>query len=392
MMQVLIGPNASGKTTFLDVPELVKDIVSDGIDAAVTKRGGSLVDLTHYENANDIEIGIELRLPDELIIQSGGARLDTARYEIKIGIRGEDQIIINENLWIKPQSVKMKRYGLFPIEMSENNDVIHPRSQKGRAPKGWVKIIGKTESGNDYFKSERTGWNSQFRFGNKKSAISNVPEDYEKFPIAIWVRNYFTLGIQTIMLDSKAMRKSSPRIGAREFLPDGSNLPRVLSDFKKNKLYSRWLKHIRSFLGDIVDIDVVSRPEDNSQYLSVIYSTGEVPAWLVSDGTLRLIALTMLPYLDNQNRTYLIEEPENGIHPKAMEAVFQSLSSSKSSQVFIASHSPVILSMAEPVDLLCFAKTISGYTDVISGSDHPQLRDWKGRVSLDVLFASGVLG
>jgi len=35
--QVLVGPNASGKTTFLDVPAFLGDLVSEGLNAAVGK-------------------------------------------------------------------------------------------------------------------------------------------------------------------------------------------------------------------------------------------------------------------------------------------------------------------------------------------------------------------
>ena len=35
---VLVGPNASGKTTFLDVVAFLQDLVSDGLDAALENR------------------------------------------------------------------------------------------------------------------------------------------------------------------------------------------------------------------------------------------------------------------------------------------------------------------------------------------------------------------
>ena len=35
---VLVGPNASGKTTFLDVVAFLGRLVSDGLDAAVNER------------------------------------------------------------------------------------------------------------------------------------------------------------------------------------------------------------------------------------------------------------------------------------------------------------------------------------------------------------------
>ena len=35
---VLVGPNASGKTTFLDVIGFLQDVVSEGLDVALSER------------------------------------------------------------------------------------------------------------------------------------------------------------------------------------------------------------------------------------------------------------------------------------------------------------------------------------------------------------------
>jgi predicted ATPase len=85
--------------------------------------------------------------------------------------------------------------------------------------------------------------------------------------------------------------------------------------------------------------------------------TGQkVPAWLVSDGTLRLLALTIPAYLHELEGTFLIEEPENGIHPRAIETVLQYLSSVDRSQVLVGTHGPVALNILEPKELLGFVK------------------------------------
>ena len=117
-----------------------------------------------------------------------------------------------------------------------------------------------------------------------------------------------------------------------------------------------------------------------------------MPAWLLSDGTLRLLALTLIAYLPNSGRVFLIEEPENGIHPKAIEAVYQSLSSVYDGQVFLATHSPLLLGLAQPEQLLVFGKTTSGATAIVRGSEHPLLQNWRSDMSLGTLFASGVFG
>ena len=52
----------------------------------------------------------------------------------------------------------------------------------------------------------------------------------------------------------------------------------------------------------------------------------------------------------------------------------------------------MILSLVEPQQLLCFAKTPDGATDIVQGSEHPALMEWRGETNLSVLFAAGVLG
>ncbi len=118
----------------------------------------------------------------------------------------------------------------------------------------------------------------------------------------------------------------------------------------------------------------------------------EVPSWTTSDGTLRLMALTLLAYLPERDVVYLVEEPENGIHPRAVETMYQSLSNVYDSQVLLATHSPLILGLVEAEQLLCFSKDQDGATQIVRGPDHPNLKGWKGETHLATLFAAGVLG
>lgn len=201
-------------------------------------------------------------------------------------------------------------------------------------------------------------------------------------------------GIQSLVLNSMSMRRPSPPGQPKTFRPDGSNLPWAIEFFNKEypENFERWLAHIRTAFSDIETIETVVRPEDRHRYLQVVYKTGlKIPSWVLSDGTLRLLALTLVAYLD-QPAIYLIEEPENGIHPQAVETVFQALSSAYEAQILCATYSPVILSLAEPEQVLCFARTEDGATDIVRGSDHPNLKDWQRGTDLGTLFATGVLG
>lgn len=96
---------------------------------------------------------------------------------------------------------------------------------------------------------------------------------------------------------------------------------------------------------------------------------------MVSDGTLRFLALSLPAFLPGYDKTYLIEEPENGIHPEAVEHLYAFLRSAVESQVLVTTHSPVILETAEPDRLLCFSKNREGASQIVSGEQHSALRN-----------------
>ena len=242
------------------------------------------------------------------------------------------------------------------------------------------------------------GYSPSFRQSAKKSALGNLPADQTSFPVSTWLKTCLTDGIQQFVLNSRLIRKASPPGQGKNFKADGSNLPWViqhLEDTDPNRMQN-WIRHLRTALPDLIGIRTIERDDDKHRYMMLKYESGiEIPSWLASDGTLRLMALTLPAYLPEFQGVYLIEEPENGIHPRAAEAVFQSLSSVYSAQVLLATHSPVFLSLIKPKDsgkVLCFAKVMDGSTDIVSGDRHPHLQAWQGEPNFSLLFAGGVLG
>lgn len=398
---VLVGPNASGKSTFLDVLGLIRDFLTLGVDNTILSREGQsgrasrVEELFFNQKGRRFEVAVELSVPDSL---KNKIRNDqrVVRYEIALGkLEQSDELtIIEESLWLCPKGRTRQAESpltLFPIEL-RRPDTIMTR----RANKGWKKIISKTKRGNDHFYSERGNWTSSFRIGSRRAALANLPEDHHRFPLALWTRNLLMEGIHVLALNTAAMRRPSSPSTSRSFRVDGSNLPLVLREFRRNHPteFDDWLKHIRTVLPDIETVQIVERSEDRNLYLAIRYSHLEnlVPSWLLSDGTLRLLALTLLAYLPHNGEVYAIEEAENGIHPRAVEGVFDSLSSVYDGQIFIATHSPLIVGLATPEQILCFEKNPSGATSIVLGSEHPKLKDWRGNVDIGTLYAAGVLG
>lgn len=402
--QILIGPNASGKTTFLDVVAFLSDLLSTSLDEAITARSTDIRDLFFFRQGERFQLGIELEVPEE---RTARLRLEKpyrfVRYEISIGIDeqlGEYHIFDEQVVLLKNNSCddpKNQQRDLFPSPVTPPKTIMHGRNVGSNKKRTLRKVYG----GNDNFYSEieakkgKGGWAPSIKLGPKKSALANMPEDETRFPVSTWLRETLIDGTQKLMLNSLALRQSSRPGQGKLFKPDGSNLPWVIQELRDNDMdrYRQWIEQLKTALPDIQDIVTVELPDTKHRFLQVVYSGGlKVPAWTASDGTLRMLALTLPAYLADFEGIYLIEEPENGIHPMAMEAVYQALRSVYNAQILLATHSPVILGCAEAGEVLCFKKDRDGATDVVSGTDHPALRSWQGGLNLSDLYASGVLG
>lgn len=394
--RALVGPNGSGKTTFLDVVAFLGDLMRNRGDVRKTvfDRSFNYQKLLWLEHGSDFQLAVEAQIPDDVraSMAEEKQRFCHVRYQIQIGLGESSQQVglDHETLWLfegghNPPQPRLE----FPRPPALPESLLATSSQKRKA------AITKKVGGNDnYYTEGKKSYMPSFRLGRGKSALANVPADVDSFPVSTWFQRLLEEGVQTFALNGLAIRQPSPPGVGMKFLPDGSNLPWVVDSLKKSpSAFQRWVEHVRTAIGDIADVETIEREEDRHRYLVLTYSNGaRVPSWLVSDGTLRLLALTIPAYLPDLTGTFLIEEPENGIHPRAIETVLQSLSSMYSSQVLVATHSAIALNMVEPSDVLCFGKDGSGATDIVSGDKHPALKDWKrGEPDLGVMFASGIL-
>ena len=395
---ILVGPNASGKTTFLDVIGFLRDLVATGLDAAMESRTPDPQQLLFQGRGKSFELSVEAQIPEELRERTFRPALDRIRYQVAIGpdaAQGAFEFKAETILLHKAAALKPQQRAIFPMPPPAPATLqagIHGSKNKV--------VLNKMPGGNDNFYSETYkrsggGWVPAIRLGPRRSGLGNLPEDETNFPVATWFREYLTDGVQQFFLNSRELRRPSPPTRISGFLPDGSNLPWVVDRLRKEspERYQNWVAHLRTALPDLEDIATFERPEDRHCYMLYQYAGGmTVPSWLVSDGTLRLTGLTLPAYLTGYQGIYLIEEPENGIHPSAVATAYASLSAMYHSQALLATHSPVVLNNAHADDVLCFAKSADGATDIVLGSEHPMLRDWQGQVDLGTLFAAGVLG
>ena len=398
---VLIGPNASGKSTLFDAIAFLGDLVRDGLERAVGNRTSNFQDLVWGRPERDMgfELAIELEVPAALranLPPKKGFRV--FRYEVAIKEDREGVRIESERGLLMPsrEQPPVSQRTLFPHPPTPPETILIGGGRPGRRT-----VLSKSAAGTDSFHDETAtkpgkGWVTNIAFGPRRSTLGNLPESPTKFPMATFVKRKLETGVKPVFLDSIAMRRASPpEYGTNGFADDGSNLPWVIKRLQQQHTadYSEWLDHVQTVLPDLRDIRVIDRPEDRHAYLLLRYDTGvDVPSWMASDGTMRLLALTLLAYLPGNREIYLLEEPENGVHPLALEGIRDSLVSAYEAQILVTTHSTALLGLVDPWEVLCFEKNADGATDIVRGSEHPVLADWQGTVNMNVLFARGVVG
>ena len=189
------------------------------------------------------------------------------------------------------------------------------------------------------------------------------------------------------------LRKPSRPGLPKQLMASGENIPWLALRLQQSmpERFSEWVEHVQTALPQIVSVEVKEREEDHHAYFRVTYEGGfVVTSTGLSEGTLRILALTLIPYADEIPELLIVEQPEDGIHPQAIEAVMQSLCSLYDGQVWVSTHSPIVLADRRLDELLLTRLERDGSVTVMPGSKHPRLAKWKGALDLGTLFATGV--
>ena len=384
---VLVGPNGSGKSTFLEAIDFVKDCLQQGPRRAVEIRVPEFRDLTFMRLGGTIEIEFWLDIGYLLPSQTNNLihyRLAVHEDE-KLGVRVDDESLRQfSKSWFPASGA--------PFEVSEK---VKPK-----------RLLGKTSKGTDFYTREIGNYQDSFNFGLDKLTLSATPPDLEKYPTGNAIRTFLMQSIRYIQLNSRAMREPCPATRPTELELDGTNLARVVgrlhgkcnnSDRRNGSTHypdtlKRWTDHLRYALPDLQEIGWAKREPDNAEFIVLKYENGlECPSWLLSDGTLRMLALTLPAFLPPTAGIYMVEEPENGVHPKGLEIILRSLATIPECQMLLATHSPLVVQQVGKEPLLCFAYDNDG-THIYNTKQHPALAEWDGTPDLATIFAMGILG
>ncbi len=344
---VLIGANGSGKSNFLGIFEFLHAIQEGELRKYVIKAGGA-EKVLHFGSKTTREIYIQLQLSFAEAIGSPEVTLRPLRYELTLAPTSDD--------------------GLYPPSEGAYR---HEEGQLGEPL-----MIGGP--------SDRQG---------REAAISNP--NLDKFAESRVLRN--RLGSWRIYhlndtSSSSPMRKTAKVDDNRFMRPDGANLAAFLYFLheKEEASYSlirRTVQRVAPFFDDFRLEPLRLKPDDIKLEWRHKNSDQYFDASSLSDGTLRFIALATLFLQPKQYlpSVILVDEPELGLHPYAIEMLASLIrAASSQTQVIVSTQSSLLLDHLEPEDVLVANRV--GAATQITRLESGRLAEWLKDYSLGQLW------
>jgi predicted ATPase len=372
---VLIGANASGKSNFIQLFTFVRDIVESGLENAVSIQGGAKY-LRNINCASDDPLTIELQVEPSAVDQivpflteDAPSRVKSLKYEFSLALpNGRGARLAEESLWVE-------------------------RLSKGPSSPSLGFLIKRTgdmyeiEGDLDPFAKYLEGW-------------LNSQQD-RRFVLLIeneMVRSMLGLrGLRSIAaydVDPKAP-KTAVLFGAKsELEPDAHNLAivldRILSDEDDRRKLLNLLKDILPFAEELRTEPL----RDSSLFFNLreTFSCQEMPASLLSDGTIDIIAMLAILYFEPKSFV-VIEEPDRNLHSSMMSklvAMFQDASRVK--QIVLSTHNPEIVRHVEPGQLILMSRDAAGFSHASRPADRAQIQQFlSDEISMDELYIQNLL-
>lgn len=159
-----------------------------------------------------------------------------------------------------------------------------------------------------------------------------------------------------LRLDPDAMRAPSMLKASRalDFEDDyGHGLPGIY-DVILNKQMDGFVEireNLRKLFPSVRSFGLENMSESTKELRIQLTSGKWVPARFMSEGMLYYLAFEAIRFL-SPRAVLLIEEPENGLHPARIVEVMKVLREiSKTTQVLLATHSPLVINEMEPEEV-----------------------------------------
>jgi predicted ATPase len=132
---------------------------------------------------------------------------------------------------------------------------------------------------------------------------------------------------------------------------------------------------------------------ERSVYLQMTEKEFKIPGWLLSSGTLRLLALLAVLRHPNPPPLIVVEEIENGFDPRALNLIVEEIRRAVEegrTQVIITTHSPYLLDLLH-LSQIVMVEREDGEPKFSRPADREELQEWNKKFSVGKLYTMGKL-
>lgn len=400
---VLIGANASGKSSFISVLQFIEDIVKNGLDNAISMQGG-------VEYIKNINIGTSEKLSIELCIESKDKiiQFGLGREEEKEKKSG---IFVNEFIYAFGIEFykNIKGYKVTEEKLLVNCDVVEfsKKEMKNKRKIGEGKFIYNRDNGK--IKSDFIGntikkedivppflYKEDF-FEEKLSLNELFISTHSFLPFFLFGIHDFFSDISIYDFDPKLSKKSTLITGKTELEPDGSNLAIVLKNILANKKNKERISNLIKDLLPFVEGITVQKLADKSLLagLKEIYSGKKIiPAFLISDGTINITALIIALYFEEKS-LIVIEEPERNIHPHLISKIVEMMndvSERLNKQIIVTTHNPEVVRYTDIDNILLVHRDDKGFSQISRPSEKEEVKIFlENEMGIEELYVQNLL-
>ncbi|MBN1592380.1 MAG: AAA family ATPase [Candidatus Coatesbacteria bacterium] len=370
-LNVLIGPNASGKSNFIDAISLLRATSGD-LAGAVRQMGGV-----------------------EDLLWKGSGGLEPAQLE---------------GLFYYPKSDMALRYGLNLAVNSHRLELVDEFVENEKPRTGYDRVfffyryenglpvlnVRITDDGGAQDGDHRSRKLQREDLSPEQSVLSQR-KDPDSYPEITYLSKRFSeIAFYTNWCTG---RQSQVRQPGKNDLPtdfllgDASNLALILSELDHRRETENLINKTLCDLYEGIE-RVTIRPSSSGSQLFIHEWGGRIiPSTRLSDGTLRYLFLLLLLCHPEPPPLICLEEPELGIHPDVIGKVADLLiEASKRTQLIVTTHSDILVSALSdtPGSVLVCEQGPKG--TAIRRLEPSKLEEWLKEFYLGELWRKGVIG
>ena len=347
-LTAFIGNNGAGKSSLIEALETYQAIVRDGLDTAMQRW-----------------LGIEhVRHKAQEAKERMGQVVNPISFDLALGE--------------SPRKVRR-------LSMTVNNDPAANRM--------FIASERVTDLAGDF--TERNLLDSMPPHGAGRSILT-VPLDLGMTMVTTEVLawQFLTLSPERMGLPVPQQRTK----GAVRLANDGSNVADFLLDLRRQDVnaFNGIVETMAFVLPYAKDIQptLTSSEIERKAWLQLSEDTFKVPGWLLSTGTLRMLALLALLRHPNPPPLIVVEEIENGLDPRSIHLIVEEIRSavlSGATQVVVTTHSPYLLDLLTLEHLVVVERDAQGHPRFTRPADHEKLRTWAQEFAPGKLYTMGNL-